>query len=194
MSAAQVGQPAPSFRLPTAEGSEIALDDYRGERNVIVWFTKGMACSFCRQHMSQLARGYPRFRELGAEVLEITVSPPSRARLYARKYTLPFPYLCDPDYRVRREWGLDARSHSPLWYLNTFLAASRGPQGEPTEFGSTAPDFLQMHRLLADEDAGLFIVDRQGIVRYGQAGVYADEQGPKPIPPNEEIERELARL
>ena len=53
-----VGEPAPSFRLPTAQGAEIGLEDFRGQKNVIVWFTKGMACPFCRSQMSQLARAY----------------------------------------------------------------------------------------------------------------------------------------
>ena len=193
MSAVAIGQPAPPFRLPSATGEEVDLEGYRGKQNVIVWFTKGMACGFCRQHMSQLARSYPRFRGLDTELLEISVTPPSRARLYARKFQIPFPYLCDPDYRVRREWGLETRSHSPVWYVKNFIAAS-GEHAEPTEFGPPSPDFLQMHRLLADEDTGFFIVDRDGFVRYAQAGMYADDHGVRPIPPNDEIEQALSRL
>ena len=191
----QVGQPAPAFRLPSAQGSELSLEDYRAKQNVIVWFTKGMACPFCRQHMSQLARGYPRFRELGAEILEVSVSPPSRARLYAKKFPLPFPYLCDPDYRVRRQWGLDRRSHSPMYYVRAFLSGARAPH-VTSEFGSSAPDFLQLHRLLVDDDFGFFIVDRDGVVRYALADTYADETtgSGRAIPSNEEIEQELGRL
>lgn len=36
------GDPAPTFRLPTAEGGEIALEDYRGRGPVILWFSKGL--------------------------------------------------------------------------------------------------------------------------------------------------------
>ena len=35
-----------------------AREDYRGRSHLVVWFTKGMACPFCRTQMSQLARGY----------------------------------------------------------------------------------------------------------------------------------------
>ena len=68
MSALTAGQPAPGFRLPSAQGPEVALEDYRGRRNVIVWFTKGMACVFCRQHMSQLARAYGEIQRRNGEV------------------------------------------------------------------------------------------------------------------------------
>src|SRR5262245_59204839 len=128
-----IGQPAPALRLPSAQGSEIALEDYRGRKNVIVWFTKGMGCPFCRQHMSQLARAYPRIQELGTEVPWVTISKPKHAQMYAQTFRLPFPYLCDPDYRVRREWGLEDQSHSPLWYARTFIANSRIELPPPTE-------------------------------------------------------------
>ena len=79
MSGLVVGQAAPSFRLPSAQGAEIALEAFRGNKNVVVWFTKGMACPFCRAHMSQLACAYPELQRLGAEVLEITMSSVTRS-------------------------------------------------------------------------------------------------------------------
>jgi peroxiredoxin len=33
--------PAPPFRLPTAQGHEVALEDHRG-RSVVLWFSKGL--------------------------------------------------------------------------------------------------------------------------------------------------------
>ena len=37
-----VGAPAPNFRLAAAQGCDIALEDYRGKRNVVLWFSKGI--------------------------------------------------------------------------------------------------------------------------------------------------------
>ncbi len=121
-----VGQPAPSFRLPAGQGGQIGLDDYRGRKSVIVWFTKGMCCPFCRSHMSQLARGYSKFKALGAELIEVTPTTPERARSYVQKFRIPFPYLCDPDYQSWRVWG-------------------RGP---------IAPDHLVREPLLAGDEDG----------------------------------------
>src|ERR1051325_11332489 len=138
MTIPRIGETARSFRLPAAQGGEIALDDYKGRNAVIVWFTKGMACVFCRQQMSQLARAYPRIREHGGEVLEVTNSPVGRAQFYAKKFTLPFPYLCDPDYRVRSAWGLQKRSYGPGYYAKTLVAGMKvGPV--PNDFGDFKP-------------------------------------------------------
>src|SRR5260370_1988133 len=100
MSGLTVGQRAPSFRLPSGQGPEFGPDDYRGRRNLIVWFTKGMACPFCRQHMSQLARGYPAFQTLQTEILEVTTTTPKRARVYAKSFQIAFPHLFAPHYHA----------------------------------------------------------------------------------------------
>jgi peroxiredoxin len=43
MAGIEVGQPAPSFRLPSAQSAQIGLEDFHRKKNVVVWFTKGMA-------------------------------------------------------------------------------------------------------------------------------------------------------
>lgn len=188
-----VGQPAPSFRLPSAQGPEIALDDYRGKQNLIVWFTKGMGCPFCRPQMSQLARVYDEIRKRGAEVLEITASHVPRARLYAQKFRLPFPYLCDPDLRVRAEWQLDSREHGLGHYAVALWKGMTAPRPE-NEFGTQSPTLDEMRNVLHDEDMGFFIVDKQGVVRYQLAGASVGEQGYHRIPSNDEILAELGNV
>jgi peroxiredoxin len=185
-----VGQPAPPFRLPAAAGGEVGPQDYRGKANVIVWFTKGMACPFCRQQMSQLARGYERFRQKNAEVLEVTVTKPERARFYADKFRLPFPYLCDPDYAARLSWGLDFRAHSPLWYASAFVAGARVVPPE-NDFGKFPPPLREVPSVLVDDDMGFFVLDRAGIVRHATAGSYSVPGGTRALPGNDEIERLL---
>jgi len=193
MAGIEVGQPAPSFRLPAGHGAEIGTEDYRGRRLLIVWFTKGMACPFCRTQMSQLARGYPQLQAAGAEVLQVTPTPPPRARFYAQNFPIPFPYLCDPDYAVHRAWGLGVRSHSLAWYAKTFYAASKAPQPPPAEIGEVKMPLRELPALLHDSDMGLFVVDREGVVRYKHASAYMTEHGLNTIPSVDELVRELER-
>ena len=192
MAIPRIGEPARSFRLPSAQGREVGLDDFKGRSAVVLWFTKGMACPFCRQQMSQLARAYPRIKEHGGEVLEVTSSTPARAQFYARRFSLPFPYLCDPDYRVRAEWGLAKRSHGPGYYVKTFVAGMKADP-PPNDYGNFKPTLGEFPAVLADEDMGVFIVDRAGLVRYALAGAYFTEAGLHGVPGADEIVRELDR-
>ncbi len=188
-----IGRAAPPFRLPSAQGGEIGLEDYRGSSNVIVWFTKGIGCPFCRQHMTHLARGYDRFRALGTEILEITSSPVARARAYASRFRLGFPYLCDPGYTVGPAYGLEVRSRSPVYYAKAMLAGMKAPVPE-NDFGTFSPAAGEMRSNLRDDDMGFFIVDRQGVIRYSLGGPYGTASAPRAIPSNDEIVRELERL
>lgn len=189
----EVGQQAPPFRLPAGQGSEVGTEDYQGRSHLIVWFTKGMGCAFCRTQMSQLARGYPRLREAGAEVLQVTPTQPDRARFYARNFPIPFPYLCDPDYAVHRAWGLGVRSHSLAWYAKTFLAASKMPKPPPADIGDPKTPLRELATVLHDTDMGFFLLDRQGVVRFRHTAAYVGEQGFNTIPSVDEIVRQLER-
>ena len=42
MTLPEIGAPAPPFRLPTASGKEVSLEDYRGAQSVVLWFSKGL--------------------------------------------------------------------------------------------------------------------------------------------------------
>jgi peroxiredoxin len=191
MSELRVDDKAPAFRLPAAQGGQIGLEEYRGRSNVILFFAKGMACGFCRQKMSQLARGLPRFRALDTEILEITPTPIERGRFYARNFHLPFPYLCDADYRVYETYGLPMRPHSMLWKMRVLRHALRVPQPE-TEFGPPKPTVPELNRVMNDDDLGFFVVDKDGLIRHVTRGPYVVVEGVKPvgmqpIPSNDEI-------
>jgi peroxiredoxin len=192
MTMAQIGQIPPAFRLPAGQGGELGPEDYRGRNHLIVWFSKGMACPFCRTKMSQLARGYDRIKALNAEILEVTPTPPERGRFYVKNFPIPFPYLCDPDYRVFAEWGMAVRSHSPLWYAKTAVGAMR--MAKPTsDLGEPKVTMPEMARLFHDNDMGFFVLDRGGVVRYALSGTYMDGAEARKIPSNDEIVRELER-
>lgn len=197
MSALKIGSQAPPFCLPAAQGGEVGLDDYHDRANLILFFAKGMACGFCRQKMSQLARGLPRFQALGTEILMVSPTPLGRGRFYAQNFQIPFPYLCDPEYRVFELYGMPMRPHSLLWKAAVLRHAIRLPQPE-NDFGPPKNGPAELIRVLNDDDLGFFIVDKRRIVRYANQGPYVVFQGTKPvgmppIPSNEEIVAELER-
>jgi peroxiredoxin len=187
-----VGKTPPPFKLPSGQGPEIGPQDYRGRCNVVVWFTKGVGCPFCRRHMTQLVHGYPSITAQNAEILEISSTPLDRARFYVSHYRIPFPYLCDPDYEVRRTWGLDKRSHSLAWYAARLYHGMRS-EIPPNDFGTNPPPLREMPSTLADVDMGFYILDKQGVVRFSLDGSYLVDGAARQIPSTAEIVRELAR-
>jgi peroxiredoxin len=183
----KVGDAAPGFALPAAQGRTFDLGTYKGQ-NVILWFTKGFGCPFCRQQMSQLARAAPRFHDRKADVLQITPTPLERARLYARNFKLPFAYLCDVDNTTRQAYGLGIRHNPVHWYLRKLARSAIRRNAAPVnEFGASEfwgnprgvsrPSPRELHRVMSDEDSGFFIVDGTGIVRFAEIGAFREQGG-----------------
>ena len=195
MSGLTVGTIAPGFRLPSAQGPDVALDDFRGQKNVIVWFTKGMGCVFCRQHMSQLSRVYPELQKRHTDVIQIVPGSLARARFYAAKYPLPFSYLCDVDDQVRRAWHVDVRRHGPGWYFGA-LAKAMKTEPPQNDFSQDKPMLGEMPTMLRDDDAGLYLIDRDGVIRYAHVTAYIEpgSKAIRPLPPPDDLIRTLDKI
>ena len=117
------GDKAPEFRLAAAGGGEIGLSDYFGRKNLLLWFSKGLYCPFCRRNMARLSQAYPQFQGCDAEILQITHNTKEEADLYFRDYHLATPYLCDPDRQVHTSYGIPLEAQ-PLGAIAANVVAS----------------------------------------------------------------------
>jgi peroxiredoxin len=104
---AKIGSFAPDFKLQATNGQEIALSDFRGKKNVILFFIRETTCPQCRTHVTQLGRMYDQFREAGAEIVVILGEELGKAREYANVIGLPFPILSDPNREVYHLYELE---------------------------------------------------------------------------------------
>ena len=82
------------------------MSDYRGRKNLLLWFSKGLFCPYCRRNMTRLSQAYAQFQAKDAEILQVTINTVAEANLYFRNYRLAMPYLCDPDAQVHLRYGM----------------------------------------------------------------------------------------
>jgi peroxiredoxin len=102
------GDRAPNVVLDaiTREG-KIALDDFRGQKPVLVGLFRGLHCPFCRRHVAAFAQLETALREKGVESLAVVNTPIERARLYFRYHPLPnLLAASDPARTSYRAFGL----------------------------------------------------------------------------------------
>ena len=100
------GDPAPDFKGPTSDGIQLGLKDFVGKKNVVLYFypkddTPGCtkeACSF-RDNMSSL-------REMGAEIIGVSLDSVESHKKFATKYKLPFPLISDKEKRIAEAYGV----------------------------------------------------------------------------------------
>ena len=99
------GDKAPDFSLPASEKETVRLSDFRGKKNVVLYFypkdnTPGCtveACDF-RDNMARLAQADTQVLGVSRDTLK------SHAK-FAQQHELPFPLLSDPEGEVCELYG-----------------------------------------------------------------------------------------
>ena len=190
---------APLFELPSIHGGTVSLADYRDQKNVILWFSRGFTCNFCRNHMNDMAHNYEAVRAINTEIIQVSPNLHHTAQSYFPPDTPPFPFICDPDKRLYAVYGLGDRGvlEATKNTVISFTAPlAQGVRAEVETIRASWVDTvnrnflrrLQHHALTAMEQ-GVFIIDRQGIIRYQQILGALDE-----IPTAEALVEVTARV
>jgi len=186
----QPGDRAPNVVLDaiTQEG-QIALDDFRGRKPVLVGLFRGLHCPFCRRQIAAMAQLDGALRERGIESLTVVNTPIERARLYFRYHPVPnLLAASDPERVSHRAFGLPNLEFTadedewPRKIAQSTLMAMKvklpGEMPEPMD-PMAAMVFLdkadgyevteadeRMMATGAGQLVGEFLLDRDGVVRW----------------------------
>jgi peroxiredoxin len=104
----QPGDRAPNIILDaiTRQGT-VSLDEFRGQRPVLVGLFRGLHCPFCRRQIASMASLASDLQEIGIDSLTVVNTPIERARLYFRYHPLPnLLAASDPERISHRAFGL----------------------------------------------------------------------------------------
>jgi thioredoxin-dependent peroxiredoxin len=99
-----VGDPAPDFTLPDADGNEISLAGLRG-RNVIVYFYPAAMTPGCTKQACDFRDSLDSLAAAGYAVLGISPDKPAKLAKFRERDGVTFPLLSDPDREVLTAYG-----------------------------------------------------------------------------------------
>ena len=102
--ALQPGTQAPDFRLPSTEGKELSLADFRGKKVVLYFYPKDSPPG-CTQESCDFRDRDAELRKAGAVVLGVSKDSLASHDRFRAKYELPFPLLSDPDNALANAYG-----------------------------------------------------------------------------------------
>lgn len=100
----EVGDTAPAFSLPDADGKTVKLSDYTG-RKVIVYFYPAASTPGCTKEACDFRDNLAELNEAGLDVVGISPDKPEKLAKFRDKENLTFPLLSDPDRSVLQAWG-----------------------------------------------------------------------------------------
>ena len=120
------GQAAPTFTLPSQDGSQISLDSFRGKWVVLYFYPKDMTQG-CTIEAHNFQRDLPKFEADNAVIVGVSVDTPDSHKKFCTKEGLTFRLLADPDHKVVDQYGsLGHFGPMTIANRNTFLIDPQG--------------------------------------------------------------------
>jgi peroxiredoxin Q/BCP len=101
-----VGDKAPPFRAPLADGTVFDLADRLGRAAVVLFFYPKDDTPICTAEACAFRDAYEEFTAAGAEVVGVSGDSAASHAAFARRHRLPFPIVSDSDGGVRRLYGV----------------------------------------------------------------------------------------
>lgn len=102
----EVGQTAPAFTLPDADGTPTSLADLLAAHGRVVLYVYPAAMTpGCTTETVDFEGALQQLREAGIGVLGVSPDPPAKLVRFREKHGITFPLLSDPDKTMLTEWG-----------------------------------------------------------------------------------------
>ena len=121
-----VGQVAPTFTLPSQDGSQISLDSFRGKWVVLYFYPKDMTPG-CTIEAHNFQRDQAKFDAADAVILGVSLDTPDSHKQFCTKEGLTFRLLADPEHKVVDAYGsLGSFATFKIANRNTFLIDPQG--------------------------------------------------------------------
>ena len=121
-----VGQEAPTFTLPSQDGTLISLEQYRGKWVVLYFYPKDMTTG-CTIEAHKFQDALPQFDAKNAVILGVSVDTVDSHKQFCTKDSLTFHLLADPEHKVVSAYGsLGAFGPMTIAQRNTFLIDPQG--------------------------------------------------------------------
>jgi peroxiredoxin Q/BCP len=111
----KIGNTAPDFTLPSDEGKEISLKDFRGQR-VLLYFYPKASTPGCTIEACEFRDLKSKFDKTGTVILGISADTENALKKFKAKQRLNFPLLGDPTHQMLESYG--------VWRMKKFMGRS----------------------------------------------------------------------
>jgi thioredoxin-dependent peroxiredoxin len=113
MALPKVGNIAPDFSLPSQYDEKVSLKQFRGKKNVVLYFYPKAMTPGCTDQACGLRDSLKVYQKQDTVVLGVSPDPISRLQKFAEKYALGFHLLSDENHAVADSYG--------VWSLKKFM-------------------------------------------------------------------------
>ena len=113
MSHPKPGNNAPAFSLKNQDGETVSLKDFKGKKNVVLYFYPKAMTPGCTTQACGIRDSKAKFTRADTVVLGVSPDPVARLVKFREKEKLNFDLLSDEDHAVAEKYG--------VWGLKKFM-------------------------------------------------------------------------
>lgn len=106
MALPKVGNLAPAFNTVNQKGEKISLKDYRGKKNVVLYFYPKAMTPGCTVQACGIRDSKKQFEKLNTVVLGMSPDAPARLEKFIEKQKLNFDLLSDEHHSIAEKYGV----------------------------------------------------------------------------------------
>ena len=103
-----VGDTAPDFTLLDQHGNPVTLSEFRGKKNVVLFFYPAAFSAGCTAEACAFRDSHEVFKEAGAEVIGVSMDNVEKQNSFAKRFKLTYTLLSD-DGTVWKSFGISNR-------------------------------------------------------------------------------------
>ncbi len=105
MSFPKIGNMAPAFTLENQRGEKVRLSDFKGDKNVVLYFYPKAMTPGCTVQACGIRDTRAEFDKLDTVVLAVSPDPVARLGKFEEKQSLNFDLLSDEDLTITKKYG-----------------------------------------------------------------------------------------
>jgi peroxiredoxin Q/BCP len=104
-----VGDLAPDFDVVAHDGRRLKLNEYRGKKNVVLYFYPKDFTLVCTKEACGFRDMYDDLLSKETEVIGVSVDDDASHEKFAHKHGVQFPLVADPDKKLAKAYGAVSR-------------------------------------------------------------------------------------
>jgi len=113
MSHPKIGNKAPAFTLTNQKGEKVALKDFSGKKNVVLYFYPRASTPGCTVQACGIRDTQKELDSRDTVVLGVSPDPEAKLQKFIDKQNLNFDLLSDEDHAIAEKYG--------VWALKKFM-------------------------------------------------------------------------
>lgn len=106
------GQVAPDFTAQDDQGNPVRLSDFRGKKNVILYFYPKDDTPGCTIEACNFRDDISKFQSKDTQILGVSYDDAESHQAFKKKFNLPYPLLVDTDKKIASAFGVQGDQYA----------------------------------------------------------------------------------